>query len=49
VVLPLADGSGRELRVRCVVCPDKAQTLPLDCLGLRLPERLRIPPRIAKM
>ena len=49
VVLPLADGSGRELRIRCVVRPDKAQVLLLERLGLRLPERLRIPPRIAKM
>jgi len=49
VVLPLADGSGRELRIRCVVRPDKAQALLLERLGLRLPERLRIPPRIDKM
>jgi transposase len=43
VVLPLADSSGRELRIRCVVRPDKAQALLLDRLGLRLPERLRVP------
>jgi transposase len=49
VVLPLADGSGRELRIRCVVRPDKAQALLLERLGLRLPERLRIPPRIDQM
>ncbi len=49
VVLPLADGSGRELRLRCVVRPDWAQALLLERLGLELPERLRIPPRIAKM
>jgi len=49
IVLPLADGSGRELRIRCVVRPDKAQALLLERLGLELPERLRIPPRIAKM
>ena len=49
VVLPLADGSGRELRIRCVVRPDKAQALLLERLGLELPERLRIPSRIAKM
>jgi transposase len=49
VVLPLADGSGRELRLRCVVRPDRAQALLLERLGLDLPERLRIPPRIAKM
>jgi transposase len=41
VVLPLADGSAREIRLRCVVRPDKAQALLLDRLGLRLPERLR--------
>ncbi len=49
VVLPLADGSRRELRLRCVVRPDKAQALLLDRLGLRLPERLRAPPHAAKM
>ncbi len=49
IVLPLADGSGRELRIRCVVRPDKAQALLLERLGLELPERLRIPSRIAKM
>ena len=49
VVLPLADGSGRELRIRCVVRPDRAQALLLERLGLELPERLRIPSRIVKM
>ncbi len=49
IVLPLADGSGRELRIRCVVRPDKAQALLLERLGLKLPERLRIPSRITKM
>ena len=49
VVLPLADGSGRELRIRCIVRPDQAQALLLDRLGLELPQRLRIPPRIDKM
>ena len=49
VVLPLADGSGRELRIRCVVRPDRAQALLLERLGLRLPERLRIPSRMDKM
>jgi transposase len=43
VVLPLADASGRELRIRCVVRPDRAQTLLLERLGLQLPERLRAP------
>lgn len=41
VVLPTQDG--RELRLRCVVRPDSAQTALLDRLGLDLPERLRIP------
>jgi hypothetical protein len=49
VVLPLADKPDRELRIRCVVRPDKAQALLLDRLGLPLPERLRIPPRVAEM
>jgi transposase len=49
VVLPLADGSRRELRIRCVVRPDKAQAMLLDRLGLRLPERLRVPPHVDKM
>ena len=49
IVLPLADGSGRELRIRCVVRPERAQALLLERLGLNLPERLRIPPRIDKM
>ena len=41
VVLPLEDGG--ELRLRCVVRPDKAQALLLDRLGLKLPQRLRMP------
>ena len=41
VVLPLEDG--RELRLRCVVRPDKAQAALLDRLGLKLPQRLRMP------
>jgi len=40
VVLPTEDG--RELRLRCVVRPDAAQTALLDRLGLELPERLRV-------
>jgi len=43
VVLPLADGSQRELRLRCVVRPDRSQGLLLDRLGLTLPQRLRVP------
>ncbi|MGH7288713.1 MAG: IS1634 family transposase [Myxococcota bacterium] len=49
VVLPLADGSRRELRLRCVVRPDKTQAMLLDRLGLRLPERLRVPSHAHEM
>lgn len=48
IVLPLADGSARELRIRCVVRPDRAQALLIDRLGLKLPERLR-PPQTVEM
>lgn len=48
IVLPLADGSKRELRLRCVVRPEREQALLLQRLGLTLPERLR-PPPMAKM
>jgi hypothetical protein len=41
VVLPLDDG--REMRLRCVVRPDKEQAALLDRLGLELPRRLRRP------
>jgi transposase len=41
IVLPLADGSKRELRLRCVVRPDREQQLLLQLLGLTLPDRLR--------
>ena len=47
VVLPTTDG--RELRLRCVVRPDKAQTALLDRLGLSVPKRLRPPRVLAKM
>jgi transposase len=40
IVLPLDDGSKRELRLRCVVRPDREQELLLQRLGLTLPERL---------
>ena len=46
VVLPLAEQPRRELRIRCIVRPDKAQALLLERLGLELPERLRIPPKL---
>jgi hypothetical protein len=49
VVLPLADNPGRELRIRCVVRPDPAQALLLDRLGLRLPQRLSVPPTLRPM
>lgn len=39
VVLPLADG--RDLRLRCVVRPDRAQAHLLQRLGVELPARLR--------
>ncbi|MBI2359741.1 MAG: IS1634 family transposase [Deltaproteobacteria bacterium] len=44
IVLPLDDGSKRELRLRCVVRPDREQELLLQRLGLSVPERLRPPP-----
>lgn len=46
VVLPTVDGP--EVRIRCVVRPDRAQSLLLDRLGIKLPERLR-PPESFKM
>ena len=49
VVLPLADDPSRKLRIRCVARPDDAQALLLDCLGLRLPERLRPPPSMREL
>lgn len=49
VVLPLADEPGRELRLRCIVRPDKPQAMLLDRLGLRLPERLRLPSPMHEM
>lgn len=41
VVLPVVGEIARDLRIRCVVKPDRAQASLLDRLGLRLPERLR--------
>lgn len=43
VALPLADDPDREVKIRCVVRPEPAQAMLLDRLGVRLPERLRIP------
>ncbi len=48
IVLPLADGSGRELRLRCIVRPEREQALLLQRLGLTLPQRLH-PSPMAKM
>jgi len=48
VVLPLAEEREREIRIRCVVRPDRAQSLLIDRLGLELPTRLR-PAAVAKM
>lgn len=42
IVLPTAQDPRTELRIRCVVRPDKAQAQLLDRLGLRLPERLKL-------
>ena len=41
VILPTAEQPSRELRVRCIVRPEKAQLQLLERLGLRLPQRLR--------
>lgn len=49
VVLPIATVPPREMRLRCVVRPDQAQAALLDRLGLRLPDRLRIPVPIPKV
>ncbi len=43
IVLPLADATHRELRIRCVVRPDPAQAILLERLGLTLPQRLKVP------
>jgi transposase len=49
VVMPVVGRVGRELRIRCVVRPDRSQAMLLDRLGLQLPERLKIAPVFAKM
>lgn len=43
IILPIAATAERELRLRCVVRPERSQALLLDRLGLRLPDRLRVP------
>lgn len=47
VVAPTTDG--RTIRLRCVVRPDKAQAVLLEHLGLRLPQRLRLPGGVSRM
>lgn len=47
VVAPTTDG--RTIRLRCVVRPDKAQTVLLNHLGLKLPQRLKLPGGMSKM
>jgi len=42
IVLPLADDSKRELRLRCVVRPEREQQILLQRLGLTLPQRLSL-------
>ena len=49
VVLPTAATPSRELHLRCVVRPDRAQAILLERLGLRLPERLRMPRAASQM
>jgi transposase len=46
IVLPLADASARELRIRCVVRPEAAQSILLERLGLTLPQRLKVPTKM---
>jgi transposase len=48
IVVPLADGTERELRLRCVVRPEREQAILLQRLGLRLPQRLT-PPKAVTM
>jgi hypothetical protein len=47
VVAPTTDG--RTVRLRCVVRPDKAQAVLLNHLGLKLPQRLRLPAGMANL
>lgn len=46
VVIPTCDR--RTVRIRCVVRPDHSQAILLDRLGLDLPHRLRVPPRLTQ-
>jgi transposase len=47
VVMPTKEG--HTVRLRCVVRPDRAQTVLLHHLGLELPHRLRLPKGIPNM
>lgn len=47
VILPTKEG--HIVRLRCIVRPDRAQTILLHHLGLELPHRLRLPKGIANM
>ena len=47
VTMPTTDG--RTVRLRCIVRPDKAQTILLQRLGLDLPQRLRLPSGFRQM
>jgi transposase len=47
VVLPTTDG--RNVRLRCVVRPDRAQMILLSHLGFELPERLRLPKGLSQL
>ena len=47
VVAPTSDD--RTLRLRCVVRPDRAQSILLDRLGLALPHRLKLPRGLSEM
>jgi Transposase DDE domain len=45
----LATTDGHTVRLRCVVRPDKAQTILLHHLGLELPQRLRVAKGVADL
>ena len=47
VVFPTNDG--RTVRLRCIVRPDRAQSILLQHLGLSLPERIRLPRGLSRM
>jgi len=47
VVLPTV--SGEQIRLRCIVRPEKAQSIILQRLGLDIPRRMRIPAGISGM